>query len=78
MGTRADVHATAWGAHAHWLLGEDEAATSASQEAIDMARTVGDPYNVAIALAYSAVTHQMRRDLPRLRDVVADIRRIAR
>jgi hypothetical protein len=74
VGTRADVHATAWGAHAHWLLGEDEAATSASQEAVDMARAVGDPYNVAIALAYSAVTHQMRHDLPRLRDVVAELR----
>jgi DNA-binding SARP family transcriptional activator len=74
LGTRADVHATAWGAHAHWLLGDDEAATSASQEAIGMARTIGDPYNVAIALAYSAVIHQMRHDLPRLREVVAELR----
>ena len=74
VGTRADVHATAWGAHAHWLLGEDEAATSASQEAIGMARAIGDPYNVAIALAYSAVIHQMRHDLSRLREVVAELR----
>jgi DNA-binding SARP family transcriptional activator len=74
VGTRANVHATAWGAHAHWLLGEDEAAASASREAVDMARAIGDPYNVAIALAYSAVCHQMRHDLPRLRDVVAELR----
>jgi hypothetical protein len=74
VGTRANVHATAWGAHAHWLLGEDEMAVRASREAIDMARAVGDPYNVAIALAYTAVTHQMRHDLPRLRDVVAELR----
>jgi DNA-binding SARP family transcriptional activator len=74
VGTRANVHATAWGAHAHWLLGEDETATRASQEAIDMARAIGDPYNLAIALAYSAVTHQMRHDLPRLRDVAAELR----
>ena len=74
VGTRANVHATAWGAHAHWLLGDDETATRASQEAIDMARAIGDPYNLAIALAYSAVTHQMRHDLPRLRDVVAELR----
>ena len=74
VGTRADVHATAWGAHAHWLLGDDETAARASQQAVDMARAIGDPYNVAIALAYSAVTHQMRHDLPRLRDVVAELR----
>ncbi len=74
MGTRADVHATAWGAHAHWLLGDDEAATRTSQQAVDRARVIGDPYNVALALAYSAVTHQMRHDLPRLRDVLTELR----
>jgi len=74
VGTRANVHATAWGAHAHWLLGDDETAGRASQEAIDMARAIGDPYNLAIALAYSAVTHQMRHDLPRLRELVAELR----
>ena len=74
VGTRANVHATAWGAHAHWLLGDEETATSASQQAIDMARAIGDPYNVAIALAYSAITHQLRHDLPRLREVVAELR----
>jgi tetratricopeptide (TPR) repeat protein len=73
VGTRATVHATAWGAHAHWLLGDDATATRASSEAVDKARAIGDPYNVAIALAYSAVTHQMRHDLPRLRDVVAEL-----
>ena len=74
VGTRANVHATAWGAHAHWLLGDDEAATRAASEAVDMARAIGDPFNLAIALAYSAVTHQMRRDRPRLREVVAQLR----
>jgi DNA-binding SARP family transcriptional activator len=73
VGTRADVHATAWGAHAHWLLGDDAMATRTSSEAVDKARAIGDPYNLAIALAYSAVTHQMRHDLPRLRDVVAEL-----
>ena len=74
VGTRANVHATAGGAHAHWLLGDDETATRASRQAIDMARAIGDPYNLAIALAYSAVTHQMRHDLPRLRELVAELR----
>lgn len=73
VGTRANVHATAWGAHAHWLLGDDATATRASREAVDKARAIGDPYNLALALAYSAVTHQMRHDLTRLRDVVAEL-----
>src|SRR6185437_1719033 len=34
VGTRANVHATAWGAHAHWLLGDDATATKTSSEAI--------------------------------------------
>jgi hypothetical protein len=78
VGTRANMHATAWGAHAHWLLGDDEAAVRAAQEAIDMARVAGDPYNVTIALAYSAITHQLRHDLPRLGTVVAELRDLCR
>jgi DNA-binding SARP family transcriptional activator len=74
VGTRANVHATAWGAHAQWLLGDGETATRVSQQAIDMARAIGDPYNLAIALAYSAVTHQMSHDLPRLRELVGELR----
>ncbi|HEX7161664.1 MAG TPA: AAA family ATPase [Trebonia sp.] len=73
VGTRANVHATAWGAHAHWLLGDDATATRTSSEAVGKARAIGDPYNLALALAYSAVTQQMRQDLPRLRDVVAEL-----
>ena len=76
MGTLANVHATAWSAHAHWLLGDEESAARAAQEAIDMARAIGDPYNVTIALAYSAITQQLRHDLPRLREVVAELREL--
>jgi DNA-binding SARP family transcriptional activator/tetratricopeptide (TPR) repeat protein len=78
VGSRANVHATAWGAHAHWLLGDEESAVRAAQQAIDMARAIGDPYNVAIALAYSAITQQLRHDLPRLREVVAELRELCR
>ncbi len=73
VGTRVDVHATAWGAHAHWLLGDDEAAVKAAQQAIEAPRAMDDPYNLALALAYSAVTQQMRHDLPRLREVVGQL-----
>lgn len=60
IGTRPIVHGAAWSAHAHWLLGHDDAALSASRDAIELARSIDHPYNLAVALAYAAVTYQMR------------------
>jgi DNA-binding SARP family transcriptional activator/tetratricopeptide (TPR) repeat protein len=77
-GTRANVHATAWSAHAHWLLGDEESAVRAAQQAIGMARAIGDPFNGAIALAYSAITRQLLGDLPRLREDVAELRELCK
>jgi DNA-binding SARP family transcriptional activator/tetratricopeptide (TPR) repeat protein len=59
IGTRPRVHGTAWSAHAHWLLGDDDAARSASRNAIELARSIDHPYNLAVALAYAGVTYQM-------------------
>ena len=42
----------------------------ACREAIELARAIDDPYSLAVALAYGAVTHQMRHDLPELGDTV--------
>jgi hypothetical protein len=64
VGTRPDVHGTAYAAHAHWLLGHGPEALAASQTAIALARAGGGPYNLAMALAYAAVTCQMRHDRP--------------
>jgi DNA-binding SARP family transcriptional activator/tetratricopeptide (TPR) repeat protein len=74
VGTRPDVHALAWSAHAHWLVGDDAAALASCQDAIALARTVDHPYSLAVALAYGSVTHQMRDDLPRLTETVAELR----
>jgi DNA-binding SARP family transcriptional activator/tetratricopeptide (TPR) repeat protein len=74
VGTRRDVHSTAWAAHAHWLLGSEEAAQRACHEAIAMARAIGHPYTLAVALAYGGVTSQMRHDLAGLRTVVDELR----
>jgi DNA-binding SARP family transcriptional activator len=74
VGTRPDVHATAWAAHAHWLLGNDECARSSCAGAIALARSIDHPYSLAVALAYSSVTCQMRGDLPALRDSVGELR----
>jgi ATP/maltotriose-dependent transcriptional regulator MalT len=76
IGTRPDVHATAWAAHAHWLLGHDDQALSACCGAIKLARELNDPYNLAVALAYGGVTHQMRRELPELRGTVEELREL--
>jgi DNA-binding SARP family transcriptional activator len=76
VGTRADVQSTAWAAHAHWLLGRDDEALASCHGAIKLARTIGHPYSLAVALAYGSITHQMRHDLPGLRDTVTELREL--
>ena len=76
IGTRSDVHSTAWAAHAYWLLGRDDEALSACREAIKLARAIDDPYNLAVALAYGSITHQMRHDLPGLKETVTELREL--
>jgi hypothetical protein len=74
IGTRPDVHGAAFAAHAHWLLGQDDDALSSCHGAIGLARAIDHPFNLAMALAYGSITHQMRHDLPELRDTVAELR----
>jgi tetratricopeptide (TPR) repeat protein len=76
VGVRPDVHAVAWAAHAHWLLGHDAEALASADRAIATARAIGHPFNLALALGYAAVGDQMRHDLPRLRNTVAELREL--
>ena len=76
FGTRPDVHGKAFSAHAHWLLGHEDEALAACREAITLARAIDHPYSQALALAYGCITHQMRRDLPELRNAVDELRRL--
>ncbi len=76
VGTRPDVHGMAWAAHAHWLLGRDDEALGACREAIRLARAIDHPYSQAVALAYGAITHQMRHDLPELRATIDELRQL--
>jgi DNA-binding SARP family transcriptional activator/tetratricopeptide (TPR) repeat protein len=62
VGTRPDVHATAWAAHAHWLTGSGDDALAASEQAISLSRAIGHPYSLAVSIAYGAITHQLRND----------------
>ena len=73
VGTRPDVHGTAWAAHAHWLLGHDADALSSCNDAIKLARTIDHPYSLAVALAYGAITHQVRQDITELKDIVSEL-----
>ncbi|MGW4063914.1 ATP-binding protein [Amycolatopsis sp. NPDC004747] len=74
IGTRPDVHGPAWAAHAHWLLGDEDAAVACGAEAIALARRIDHPYSLAIALAYAGITHQMRGDRRALEQAVAELR----
>jgi DNA-binding SARP family transcriptional activator/tetratricopeptide (TPR) repeat protein len=64
VGSRLDVHARAWSAHAHWLVGHDEEALRWCDWAIAHAEELDHPYSLAVALAYAAITHQLRGDVP--------------
>jgi DNA-binding SARP family transcriptional activator/tetratricopeptide (TPR) repeat protein len=75
-GTRPDVHGMAISAHPRWLLGNDDDALAACREAIALARAIGHPYCLALALACGGITHQMRHDLPELRKTVDELRRL--
>ncbi|MBH0122510.1 AAA family ATPase [Rhodococcus sp. CX] len=76
VGTRPDVHGCAWAAHAHWLLGDDDAARTRCREAITLARRSEDPFVLTIALAYGAVTRQLCGDRPELRETVTELREL--
>ena len=76
IGTRPDVHGTAWAAHAHWLLGHDAEALSSCNDAIKLARAIDHPYSLAVALAYGAITRQVRHDVSELRDTVSELREL--
>jgi len=73
VGTRPDVHGLAWSAHASWLLGDTAQAVTAAAQAIELARAGDHPYSLTVALAYGAITHHMRGDMPALRAAVAEL-----
>ncbi|HSR86265.1 MAG TPA: AAA family ATPase [Streptosporangiaceae bacterium] len=74
IGTRPDVHGTAWAAHAHWLLGHDQESIYSCQGAIKLARAIDHPFSLAVALAYGGITHQMHGDVSGLQGIVGELR----
>jgi len=61
-GSDLGVFNCAWEAHALWLCGLEDRAVASSAEAVRLARSLGDAYSEALAQAYAAVLHYMRRD----------------
>ncbi|WP_068113384.1 ATP-binding protein [Nocardioides dokdonensis] len=59
IGSHPAVHALAWSAHAHWLLGSPDTARECAAEAIARARALAHPYTLTITLGYAALTHQL-------------------
>ncbi|HUA27392.1 MAG TPA: AAA family ATPase [Streptosporangiaceae bacterium] len=76
LGSRAEVHARAWSAHALWLLGRDADALRWCEWSIARAEEVDHPYSLAIALAYAAITHQLRGDRERTMEAADRVREI--
>jgi DNA-binding SARP family transcriptional activator/tetratricopeptide (TPR) repeat protein len=73
VGSRPDVHAQAFAAHACWLLGDSDQARERCADAIARARVADHPYSVAVALAYAAITHQISDDRAAAAEVVAEL-----
>ncbi|RPJ83780.1 MAG: hypothetical protein EHM13_06670 [Acidobacteria bacterium] len=62
LGSDLGVFARAWYAHTLWLLGDEDAAVLHAGQAVALARRLAHPYSETLALAFSALLHQMRRD----------------
>ena len=73
IGTRPDVLGQAFSAHALWLVGRSTDARSTAAYAVEVARFAEHPFSLAVALAYSAVTHQMLEDKAALRRAVDEL-----
>jgi predicted ATPase len=76
VGTRVEVHARAWSAHALWLLGREEDALHWCEWAIARAEEVDHPYSLAVALAYAAITFQLLGDVERTLEYAERVREI--
>ena len=72
VGTRPAPHARAWAAHALLLRGHDDEALTSCCDAIKVAREIDHPYSLAAALAYAAITHQMRYDVAAVAEAIGE------
>jgi DNA-binding SARP family transcriptional activator len=62
LGSDLGVFTRSFYSHALWLLGDEGAAVSHVERAVALARRLEHAYSQALALAYEAMLHQMRRE----------------
>ena len=62
LGFAPRVMAWGWGAHACWLTGRVDEARVRAATAIETADDLAMPFGRAMAVAYAAITHQLRGD----------------
>ena len=77
VGSMPDVHALAWAAHAHWLLGEWQAAADRAAGAVARARSSAHPYSLAVALAYGTLTYQLLGEQDALSDSAVELGKLS-
>jgi tetratricopeptide (TPR) repeat protein len=73
IGTRPDVLGQAFHAHAQWLMGHTADARDTAIRVVEVARAAEHPFSLAVALAYSGVTHQMLEDEAGLRPAIDEL-----
>jgi len=56
------VFCLAWAAHPLWHVGYPDRALVSSRKAVQLAEELAHPYSLALALDYSAIVHQFRRE----------------
>ena len=62
FGADLAVFTAAWQAHALWMVGLADRAGASSDRALRLADTLAHPYSRALAHAYAALFHHLRRD----------------
>src|SRR5262245_38580767 len=61
-GINIGVFCHAYIAHCDWHLGYPDCALKSAEDALSVARQVSHPFSIALALAYLAMLHQLRRE----------------
>jgi predicted ATPase len=72
------VGCLAYGAATLWHLGYPDQAVRSVAESRRLAEEIGDPFNVAQALYYGALTHLCRREAGRARELAAELMGLGR
>jgi hypothetical protein len=74
LGFAPRVMAWGWGAHACWLTGRVDEARVRATTAIEAADELAMPFGRALAVAYAAITHQLRGDRQETLELSQEVR----